>query len=207
VLAGASLALALLSARYGPMLALKLGIPGMERAPAAPPTPVAAWTFVGAALVLSALSIVLTFVWKPGPHLGARVLRVIVVTVSAVAVAYALNAAQVTAANARATMQAYSFCADTFDAYIAQPKEGPVKAKAVRAIHFEAVATFNGKDVSDRIRFVWKFGDGGTGTGRKTTHVYGKDGEYDISMTADFSDLTGGVTEATVYAPPLTTER
>jgi PKD repeat protein len=58
--------------------------------------------------------------------------------------------------------------------------DGP--AAVGQAVKFAAIV-----ETGSNIRFAWNFGDGATGEGATTSHVYAGPGEYSVTMTASNS--------------------
>jgi hypothetical protein len=59
-------------------------------------------------------------------------------------------------------------------------------------------------DTGSNITYTWEFGDGATGEGQSTTHVYVSAGVYTATVTATNSlDFEVATTEVTIITPPL----
>jgi len=79
---------------------------------------------------------------------------------------------------------------------------GPYSGRPGRAIAFDGTWSYDPD--GDIVSYAWNFGDGETGTGAKTSHVYDDEGTYTVTLTVtDNDDLTDSdTTTTTVSRPP-----
>ena len=89
--------------------------------------------------------------------------------------------------------------AENLNAPVANPG-GPYQGGTGQPVQFDGSGSFDPDGTA--LTFAWIFGDGGTGTGEKPSHIYGAAGEYLVSLSVTDSGnppLTGtGLTSATI---------
>jgi PKD repeat protein len=83
---------------------------------------------------------------------------------------------------------------------------GPSKVCKDDGVSFDASATTD--DTPENLTYLWNFGDGSRGEGEKVSHVYGKGGSYNVTLTVDDNsgtscDMDSVVKQIKVNTPPV----